>query len=283
MKHIVLDIESEVRLRVYLQGIFPNLTTNSAIKKAIEKGEIKVNGESSTTGYKVCNNDIISYEPNLTSVPPPFEIPVHYQDEHFAILEKPPGLISSGNKRSTLANYLPHLLDKSNEKDALPKPLLVHRLDKATSGLIIAAKTASSRIALGDMLANGDIEKKYVAIVQGLPTDLPRLVDSPIDGKKAITIIASAKLLSTPNKTSFVTIGIKTGRTHQIRKHMNSIRHPLVGDPIYNEKGLTFGKGLFLAAVSLTFIHPITNKKMTVSTEPPKKFKKYMPWNMYKS
>lgn len=280
MKHIAEIANGEVvRLTEYLPGVFPVLTTNSGIKKAIKRGQLLVNGASSTTGYHVQSGDVLSYitpKPVLVELPP-IKISVVYEDEFIAVVNKPAGLTSSGNMRKTLANYLPHILQLSGEVDALPVPLLAHRLDKATSGLVIVGKTSAAIIELGAMLSAQKIDKKYAAIVEGTVSESIQQIDDPIDGQAASTVLVSRQVLTTKDPTSLLYLSLETGRTHQIRKHLHSIGHPIVGDPIYNNEGLTFRRGLFLAAVEVRLTHPITNKPVACQIDLPSKFRKYLP------
>jgi len=278
VKHIVPHKhEGMTRLKEYVTDIFPSLPTKSAIKKAIRKGRLTVNNIHVTSVHLVVAGDEIELHPKVENpIKPSVIIPIVYEDEYLAVVHKPGGLLSSGNAKSTLANYLPSLLMESSETDALEKPLLVHRLDRATEGLIIAAKTSSVRVKFGKMLEAGEVSKVYAAIVQGHLSHDIKVIDEQIDEKNAITHITSIKHLETKDPTSLLSINLLTGRTHQIRKHMLSIGHPIVGDPIYNEGGLTFGRGLFLVAVELSFDHPKQDRRVELSIELPKKYQKYL-------
>lgn len=280
MKHTVpQDVDQEPRLREYLLGIFPVLPTNAAIKKAIKQGAISVNGQPARTGYLVRPADVIVHEYTARRAVqglPPIYIPILYQDDFLAIVNKPPGLTSSGKKKVVLANYLPEILQLSAAEDALAKPLLVHRLDKATSGLILAAKTAQASVALSNMLADHQMKKTYHAIVEGKLSKAVKLIDTPIDGQTAETIVEEVTHLYTSDPTSLIKVGLRTGRTHQIRIHMASIGHPIVGDPVHNATGLTFRKGLFLQATAIAFSHPITADQIAISIPLASKFRKYL-------
>jgi len=278
MIHIVENEPAEpTRLSDYLKGLFPVLTTNSGIKKAIKRGLIKVNDIASATGQYVKQGDVISYEQEPAPLLdlPMRKIPVIYEDDDIAIVCKPPGLTSSGNMKTTLANYLPHILRSSTKNDRLLVPKLAHRLDKATSGLIVAGKTNEALIKLGQLHTNQKIIKKYAAIVEGhVPKNLVEFTNA-IDGQSAHTVVDAVNWLGTRDKTSLLYISLQTGRTHQIRIHLSEAGYPIVGDPIYNADGLSFRKGLFLCAQQISLPHPITDEQISLSIELPAKFQKY--------
>ncbi len=277
MRHIVSkDIADGIRICKYLIGLFPSLQSNSAIKKAVKSGIITVNGDTVGTGHYVKPEENIVYEPVVKIIDIGVDIEVVYEDDYFAIVNKRAGLLSSGNSKTTLANGLSSFLERSSQEDRLACPLLVHRLDRATSGLMIAAKTASVRIKLGTMLSESSIEKSYTCICEGFFDKNITKIESPIDGKSALTIITDVQHLDTRDSTSVVSITLGTGRTHQIRKHFTDVGYPIVGDSVYNMDGLTFGRGLFLVAHRLQFNHPVTSDIVSASVELPRKFGKYV-------
>lgn len=272
--HVPSDFEGEVRLRNYLKGIFPYLETGSAVKKALQKGQIQMNGTIGTSGNWVRAGSIIIYERpsnNPTSIQT--EIKTLFEDEYLVIVYKPPGLASSGNTRS-FQQQLQNLEIKPME-GSLPFPYLVHRLDKATEGLMIAAKTMKLRRMFADMLSQEAIDKTYIAICEGLFPAHINKIEHPIDDKIAITEQIGIEYLDTKDQVSRVKMRIHTGRTHQIRRHLQAVGHPIVGDQLYNKGGLTFKTGLLLCAYSLAFLHPITQKKVVVEATIPHKIAKY--------
>lgn len=278
LKHTVCKKDDNpIRLREYLLGVFPLLQTNNAVKKAIKRRLISVNNKNGETGYFVQEGDEICMKlPNPIVSTDILDLEIVYEDDYLAVINKPAGVVCSGNYRKTIADSLPTVLYPSQEIDRLTTPLLVHRLDSATSGLLMTAKTHSARVKLGEMLEHNSIQKTYVAIVEGHITHQMKFIDFPVEGKKALTKITSIQKLETKDPASLVYLNIQTGRTHQIRKHMTALGYPLVGDQKYNKEGLSFGRGLFLAAVSLKFNHPITDQVVDIAIEIPKKFKKYI-------
>lgn len=182
----------------------------------------------------------------------------------------------SGNKFQTLENSLPFNLSKSEEPDALLNPLPVHRLDYPTTGLLIIGKTASCVIALKHMFEYKQIQKKYIAVTQGKMMS-EGIINTPIDDKESISeykLLISLKS-DRYNFLNLIELNPKTGRRHQLRKHLASIGTPIFGDIDYGiEDLIAKGNGLYLHASKLQFTHPVTQKKIILEAELPKKFKR---------
>jgi len=201
---------------------------------------------------------------------------VVYEDDHMAVINKPAGISVSGNLFKTVVNTLSFNLKESSEKDKLNWPLPVHRIDNPTRGLLIVAKTKTASIKLGQAFEKKQIEKKYHAVVKG-ETPIEGTIETSIDGKVSVSnylkLDSSSSLKN--KQLTLLELEPKTGRTHQLRIHCSSIGHPILGDNLYGEEGNTLKhKGLFLAAVSLSFKHPITNEQLDISIPTPSKFLK---------
>lgn len=203
---------------------------------------------------------------------------VLYEDEHLAIINKPAGISVSGNKFKTIANALAGSLKQSTRKDAVhPQP--VHRLDYPTTGLLLIGKTSHSIRALNEMFESKRIEKTYFAIAIG-EMNSEGLIASEIEGKKSQTQFNLIE--SVPSERfkhlNFLKLNPKTGRRHQIRIHLSSLGNPILGDQTYGKDGLILkGKGLYLHAGSLKFIHPFTNQIIHQESDLPAKFLKIFP------
>ena len=194
--------------------------------------------------------------------------------EYIAIINKPAGIPVSGNRYRTVQNALPFNVKPSKERDALKLPRPVHRLDTPTSGLLIVAKTATALMNLGHQLQNRKIAKQYRAIVSGKTPESGQ-IENPINGQLAITSYKTVRHIRSvkTNWLSLVDLFPVTGRTHQLRVHMANEGHPIVGDKLYvKNQPLLKGKGLFLCAIALEFIHPVLDTKMTFKIEQPAKF-----------
>jgi len=275
--HIVPTVINRVRLSDYGIGIFPQIPSRNGLKKAIKNGQIYVDGikgDTSTwveTGQKI---DLIE----LDKRPPkiyPLDLSVLYEDEQLAVIRKPAGILVSGNQFRTIQNALLDNLRISTAVDAFQLPRPVHRLDYATSGLLLIAKTTSANIHLSQQFEKKTIQKRYQAVVIGQLVKQKGLITTKIDNKEAITkyeVIQTVPSLKTGH-LSLLNLYPLTGRTHQLRIHSSNLGHPILGDKLYHqEMPLLKGKGLFLAAVELTFEHPVSGQVMNYKLNAPEKF-----------
>lgn len=276
--HRVKNCEEAIRINDYLVGIFDSLPSKKSIKKALKKGLILVDGQRVSSSLWVKTNmkiELIKEQESEEKVYD-LEVEVLFEDDYLAILNKPAGLVSSGNQFRTLQNTLAKNLRPSSAKDAI-HPRLIHRLDSATSGLIIAAKTAKCAMQLGEMLANKEISKKYRAFVMG-KIEKEGCIESEIDGKEAKTLYNPIEHAASSSFgiLSAVELTPVSGRTHQLRIHMKENGTPILGDRLYGdeEKNLK-GKGLFLCANKVAFVHPVTKEALEIEIPPAKKFEKY--------
>lgn len=274
-EHIVTKELTSVRLVDYCIGLFPQTPTKNAVKKAMKRGEIIHNSVEGQTGNWVNENDIVQLIDTQLKQPKPFplKIEIVHEEDSFAVVHKPSGLVINGNQFRTLENALIDQLKKSEADDALKWGRPVHRLDSATSGLVIVAKTLEAHRKFGDLFSERKIKKQYYAIVQGKPND--QIITAEIDAKSAeskLTVLSTVPSLRN-ECVSLVLLEPTTGRTHQLRKHCVGISHPIVGDQLYGEEGNVMKhKGLFLVAASLKFENPISSELMTISIPVPAKF-----------
>ncbi|SDX13726.1 tRNA pseudouridine65 synthase/23S rRNA pseudouridine1911/1915/1917 synthase [Lutibacter oricola] len=252
------------------------IPSNSGIKKAIKKGLFKINNETAKTGSWVVSGQTIDLIENETNKPKVYEfnLPIVFEDESIAIINKPAGITVSGNQFKTIYNALPFNLTKSTEIDALSWPTPVHRLDNQTSGILVIAKTKTAQIELDKQFKNKTIQKTYSTLVIGEVTQNED-ISTPIEGKLSTTKFEINEVTNSLKfgKLSFLKVYPKTGRTHQIRIHMASIGHPILGDKLYGTaEALHKGKGLFLNATEIEFFHPKTQKKVHYKIDVPNKF-----------
>lgn len=278
LTHQVQKVNLKTRFNVYCEDHLDIIPSRKGVKKAIQKGELRLNGEKVEGGRWLQEKDVITYV-DLENTPPKtyhLKLDVIYEDEDLAVILKPAGISVSGNQFKTVQNALQHNITPSNKSDKLAWPLPVHRLDNPTAGLLIIAKTKMARVKLGQAFEQKNIAKTYHAVVMG-KIDAEGTINSNVADKNALT--AFRRLTFEPSLRSeflsLVELYPATGRTHQLRIHCAAIGHPILGDKIYGPEGNTLKhKGLFLCAVKLTFNHPITDKKIELSISTPEKFLK---------
>lgn len=280
-QHIAHSITEPIRLQEYAVGLFQEIFTKSAVKKAIKKNQLQVNGKPTSTAYFIQNQDIIQLLESIKSTSKIYhlDLKVLYEDDFLAIVDKPAGISVSGNKFASIANSLsPHISPSSQIDASLPFP--VHRLDYPTSGCLMIGKTATAKRALHNLFENQEIHKTYHAVCIGNMKENSGLIDFPIENKQALT---SFKLFQSIISTRFDALNLValhpiTGRKHQLRQHLFHIGNPIMGDQQYfipDKKHQ--GYGLYLHATSLEFTHPITSQKLRIQSDLPKKFTRLFP------
>jgi len=274
--HIVPEGLEAVRLYDYAQLIFTTIPSRKGIKKAISRGEIIVDGEQATTGLWLKGGEKIELLESNVNPPKAYQLKLEvvFEDEFFAVINKPAGISVSGNQFRTIQNALIGSIKLSKEEDTLRWPKPVHRLDAPTSGLLLVAKTATALMKLGQMFENKEIQKKYNAIVIG---KIPErgTIDFEIEGLSSFTDYKLNRVVPSLRNQhlSLVDLYPKTGRTHQLRIHLSKLGFPILGDKRYGKAGeILEGKGLFLSALELQLNHPITNEQLTIKAEIPHKF-----------
>ena len=294
-----------MRLDAYMasQGLYP---TRSAAAKCIADGYCALNGKLPRKSASVCAGDVLEYEtyedphaPELVAADIPLDI--RYEDDYLLVISKQAGLVchpAEGHYGDTLVNALiahcgkENLCDVQGEQDRLG---IVHRLDRDTSGLMLCAKTNEVGLALMEDIRLKDVDRHYLALVQGwIPLDTG-IVDAPIarggrdrlrmevsdreDARPSITTFTVKRRFEPgKNDDGFTLIDCKlfTGRTHQIRVHMQYAKHPLVGDPVYTANGPKDARaqlGLkrqFLHSFRIRFTHPETSEELEFADNLPR-------------
>ena len=278
LQHIVpSDFSDEVRLYDYIGKYFKShIPSRKGLKKAISRGGVLINGKRASSGDWIKANQVITLLDLELNSPKPFpmELEIIFEDDYLALINKPAGINVSGNQYRTIQNALVEQIKLSNQSDALKWARPVHRLDNPTSGLLLIAKTANTLMALGNMFKEKSVKKTYEAIVVG-SVNQKGVINTEIEGKSAVTHFEQIhQVNSLKNETlTHLRLSPKTGRTHQLRIHLSGIGHAIMGDQQYGIKGQVYTeKGLFLAAVELSFIHPITKKSIDIKIQTPHKF-----------
>lgn len=279
--HIAIKQNKSIRFQEYAVGIFKTAPTKSAIKKSIKRDLIFIDGILATTSKYIYGGEKIELferEGSNNFERLNLDLEVLFEDEYLAIIYKPAGILVSGNKFVTIANALFQNLKKSNLEDAV-KPQPIHRLDYPTSGVLLVGKTSSAIQKLSELFKKKEIQKTYFAISVGKMCT-GGIINFSIDNKKATTKfeVLESVVSKRFDSLNLVKLHPKTGRKHQIRKHLSAIGHQILGDKNYGNYELILkGKGLYLHASTLEFLHPYTKEKITITKENPKKFKKIFP------
>ena len=279
--HIALQLKAPIRIQEYAVGIFKTIPTKSGIKKAIKKDLILVDGIKASTALFINGGEQIELfqidtESSFKRLEYPLE--VLFEDDFLAIIHKPSGVLVSGNKFVTIANALPQNLAKSSELDAV-KPQPIHRLDYPTSGLLLIGKTSAAITALSQLFETKKIQKTYYAICIGKMYS-SGIIETLVDNKPSQSSYKVLKTVASPRfeYLNLVQLSPQTGRRHQLRIHLSSIGNQILGDKEYgNSESILKGKGLYLHASTLEFIHPFTKELITLTKELPKKFTKIFP------
>ncbi|MBQ8192593.1 MAG: RluA family pseudouridine synthase [Bacilli bacterium] len=285
--------ESEIRLDKYLAENSEH--SRATILKMLEEGFILVNDKKEKASYKVKENDIIEIKDgfikNTDVTATEMKLDIVYEDDDLMIVNKPSGLVvhpGSGNFDNTLVNGLMHYTNNLSDINGEERPGIVHRIDKDTSGLLVVAKNNKTHAILTEYFKNHkNIKREYIALICGnFPHD-SATIDAPIgrdpkDRKKMAVVaenskeaITNLKVIKKYKDYTLVSCVLETGRTHQIRVHLNYIGYPVYNDPVYNNKKSTeFGQ--FLHSHKIDFIHPITQEKMSFQVPVPKEFQDFI-------
>ena len=270
--------------------------SRTKIKAYLEDGLILVNDKAEKASYKVEENDVIfvndlpKEETNLNAEDIPLDIV--YEDDDLMVINKPKGLVvhpGAGNKNGTLANGLKFHSDNLSTINGDFRPGIVHRLDKDTAGLLVVAKNDYTHVKLQEQLVDHTLSRKYYALVLGVINEDNGQIIAPIgrdkqnrqkmavdlrNGKEAET---SFRVLKRYSNTTLVECVLKTGRTHQIRVHMNYIGHPVIGDPLYGKGNRAiYDDGQLLYAHYIKFIHPRTKKALDFDSPMPSYFEDFL-------
>lgn len=283
-------LEENVRIDQYLSEQLE--LSRSKIQKLIKNEQVVVNGKPVKANYLLKLQDTIvvdgTFEEEIVIKAQNIPLDILYEDDYLLVLNKKSGMVTHpapGHYSGTLVNaLLYHFNEKSTKK---LRPGIVHRLDKDTSGVMVVAKDEKVHEILSEMIKNKEVERKYLAVVEGvIPNDTgeinvpigrdiynrQKMVATDIHAKHAITHF---RVLRRFSKHTLIQCVLDTGRTHQIRVHMAYIGYPVVNDPLYNKKSATeFGQ--LLHSKSIRFMHPITKKEIFYEVDPPEEFSSYL-------
>lgn len=256
--------------------------------KTIEAHGVTVDGEAAPSGkVRLDEGQSVTVDPSkfpVEELPGPdasVEFGVVHEDEHVIVVDKPPGLVvhpGAGNTTGTLANGLLHRYPELIDVGERIRPGIVHRLDAGSSGLLVVARTNEAVTALIAQFADHSATRVYDAMVWGVPEASHGIIDAPLGRSRSDPLRMAVVADGRPSRTDYQVVGtysepaqvsrlecrLETGRTHQIRVHLSSINHPLLGDPTYGQRRPTLGlQRPFLHAAQLQFVHPGTGERVT--------------------
>lgn len=300
MKKILAENETPERLDAWLTRHVKE-KSRSAWQKQIEAGNVRVNRRKVSSSHSIKNGDTVEIvEPVVSELAPSEYVStlpdILFEDKNYLILDKPAGLVvhpSAGHHENTLTHRLrAHYGDQLSETGGTDRPGIVHRLDKDTSGLLVIAKNDATHQNLAEQFKQRTVKKTYQALVHGHMEHQQGSIEAPLSrseshrkkiavtartsGRYALTHYKVTKTFALPFPCSLLEVTIETGRTHQIRVHLDAIGHPVVGDEVYGKKSLNdtareMGLGhQFLHAMTLEFTSPTTHKTVTYHSEIPK-------------
>ncbi|HAE88999.1 MAG TPA: RNA pseudouridine synthase [Clostridiales bacterium] len=271
---------SGVRLDVYLAEKLQK--TRSAVLKAIEDGRVLLNGKPpAKAGVKLAVGDSVSVsfsEPRpISARPQDIPIDILYEDNDIVVVNKPQGMVThpaAGSPDGTLVNALLYRVSDLSGINGEIRPGIVHRLDKDTSGVLVVAKNDASHLALSKQISSKKALRYYYALVVGNVAQDEGRIEKCIarskkdrkqmtvaeEGRNALTLF---KVIERFKGYTLLECELRTGRTHQIRVHMKSIGHPVVGDPVYGKPSPLAPNGQLLHAHKLVLFHPVSGEKMT--------------------
>lgn len=283
----IISEKENIRIDNYLIDIL-NIS-RSKIQEMIKDKKILVNDKIVKNSYIVKLNDEITYEEYIEKpleiIPSKMNLDIVYEDDDVIVINKPNGMVvhpGCGNSDNTLVNGLKFYSELSDINGEF-RPGIVHRIDAYTTGLLMVAKNNKAHEFLAKQLENKTTHRKYIALVWGVVKEDTGSIDAPIgrdkkerkkmavteDGKKAITHF---KVIERYKDATLIEVTLETGRTHQIRVHMNYINHPVVNDPIYGRRKIFDDSGQCLHAKELGFILPSNNQYIEFTSELPKCF-----------
>ena len=264
--------------------------SRSQANEAIKAGTVLVNGKSAKAKYAVKEGDVITYELPEEEVleykAEDIPLDIIYEDADVAVVNKPQGMVvhpSAGHTSGTLVNALMYHVKDLSSINGVVRPGIVHRIDKDTSGLLMVAKNNATHESLAQQLKDKTTLRKYVALVHGNISHDKGTINAPIgrsktnrkvqaviaDGKPAVTHFT---VLERFENFTLVELQLETGRTHQIRVHMQYIGFPLAGDPIYGPRKTLEGQGQYLHAKKLGFKHPKMGEELVFEVPIPAQF-----------
>jgi 23S rRNA pseudouridine1911/1915/1917 synthase len=261
----------------------PEVGTRAQAERLVLEGAVRVDGEARPKSYRLEGGEELEIElPEAERLTPePIAVDVVFQDEHLLVVDKPAGLVvhpSGGRREGTLVHGLLALGAAGGDPE---RPGIVHRLDRGTSGLLVVARSDEAHALLSAAIRERRVERRYLALVQGTPRSRAGRITAPIGRdrrdrtrhsldtdtpREAVTWFAVKELIG---ERALLDLRLETGRTHQIRVHLEAIELPVCGDPVYGVAGDLGLERQFLHAYRLAFEHPFTGRRFDLESPLP--------------
>ncbi|MEE3234842.1 MAG: RluA family pseudouridine synthase [Candidatus Latescibacterota bacterium] len=302
MQRFVVEVEANQRLDLFLRSHLTEFS-RSRIQDLVKNGNVLVNGNVARQAYSVQVGDKIELEVpepvDLMSVPQNLPLNIVFEDQDLLIVNKTAGMVvhpAPGSKDGTLVNALLHYCKDLSGINGVLRPGIVHRLDKDTTGLMVVAKNDAAHRSLAKQLENRIIQRQYTALVWGVVSHDKGTVNAPLDrnsrNRKKMGVLSGGRSARTHYYvedrfpfTTLLKLKLDTGRTHQIRAHMEHLGHPVFGDPVYAGRsqvsgirpdmqrqarwGLSLINRQALHAHAISFKHPLTNCMVSFEAQLP--------------
>lgn len=284
LRFSIAEAEGGSRLDSFLAGR-QEIASRAAAERLLRDGAVRVDGERRAKSHRLGAGSVVDVElpgPSPVLAPAPVSVTVVFSDEHLVVVDKPAGIAvhpGAGGDRVTLASQLV-TLGAAGGSDPT-RPGIVHRLDKDTSGLLLAARSEEAYGRLREMIRGREVERGYLALVRGRPRSRSGRIDAPIgrdrrdprrrslDTDEPREAVTHFDVLETMREHAFLSVTLETGRTHQIRVHLAAIGLPVSGDADYGARGDLGLERQFLHAARLRFRHPRTGVDLEFRSDLP--------------
>ncbi|MSO57894.1 MAG: RluA family pseudouridine synthase [Thermoleophilia bacterium] len=282
LRFSVASLDEGMRLDAWL-GARPGIGSRAEAERLLAAGRVLVDGQGARKSHRLAVGEEVEAEPFAAAalIPADLALDVRYEDEHLLVVEKPSGLATHPAGRSTVATLAHGLLTLGAAGGEPERPGIVHRLDRATSGLLVVARSEEAHTRLQELVRRREVERRYLALVRGAPRSRTGRIEAAVGRDRTDRLRRSLdtttprfavtwfELLEQIGSRSLLDLRLETGRTHQIRVHLEAIGLLVCGDPVYGVAGDLGLKRQFLHAHRLAFDHPFSGARIDVSSPLP--------------
>ena len=263
----------------------PEIGSRAAAEKLLSAAAVRVDGDARAKSFRLAGNETLEVDTALLEpealTPQDVALTVLYEDVHLLVVDKPAGVVVHPTPGQTSGTLVHGLLERGIAGGAQDRPGIIHRLDRGTSGLLVVTRSAEAYEVMQVLVRRRELEREYVALVQGHPRSRSGRIEAPIGRdrhdptrhsldtatpREAVTLFEVERLVG---ERALLRVRLETGRTHQIRVHLEAIGLPLSGDPVYGIGGDLGLERQFLHAARLAFTHPLTGERVDISSPLP--------------